>query len=304
MAIYITQTKGLIGSSTLQKQKYLVHAARQQGILPLSLYYYPVDGDSLGELSARQDGILSGVSFGDDIIVQLPTMLGRKYEQSLLDKVNSFRSVSTSKLIIVVSELPAPDNFKNIDKDIKLYNQADVLIVPSVEAGTFLREHGLQVSRLAYLDIWDRNIDLALDCSTFKRTIVTPNEKLAKNIGGEWVQPTSTLVYDLHAAGGYGLLWPVTKYDSGILEGRILASGLPILVNNSSYLARIVERAGIGIAFNDLATVADYVNNSSLEDYQTLANNAGRFSAFIREGGFTSYAISQAVTQINQLKID
>lgn len=302
MAIYITQTKGLIGSPILQRQEYLVNAARQQGILPLSLYYYPVDGDSLGELSARQDGILSGVSFGDDIIVQLPTLLGEKYELSLINKVNSFRSASTSKLIIVVSQLPTLDKSEEVAENIKLYNQADVLIVPSVESGTFLREHGLQVSRLVYLDIWDRNINLALDRSTFKRKIVTPNENLAKKITGEWVRPTSTLVYDLHMAGGYGLLWPSTKYESGILEERILASGLPIIVNNESYLARLVERAGMGISFNDLMTVTDYVKHSSPEDYQTLAANAGRFSAFLREGGFTSHAISQAVAQINQLK--
>lgn len=76
MATYITQTRGLIDQTVLPKQDRLVQAARHQGILPLSLYYYPVTADTAGELSARQDGILSGVAFGDDIIVQLPTMLG------------------------------------------------------------------------------------------------------------------------------------------------------------------------------------------------------------------------------------
>lgn len=298
MATYITQTKGLAGSPTLHKQEYLVTAARRQGILPLSLYYYPVDADSSGELSARQDGILSGVSFGDDIIVQLPTMLGRKYEQTLLDKIGSFRG----KLIIALSSLPASMETAELAADIQLYNRADVLIVPSVEAGTFLREHGLQVARLVYLNVWDQSCALSLARPTFKRQIATTDASLAKQLAGQWVRPSVTTAYDLHAAGGFALLWLAPKYDSEVVTGQVLASGLPILVNRSSYLARIVERAGIGETFADLAAVSAYVDQCTKTDYHALAANAGWFSAFLREGGFTSHAISQAVAFANQLK--
>lgn len=302
MATYITQTQGLIGSPILQKQARLLRAARQQGILPLSLYYYPVETDSDGELSARQDGILSGVSFGDDVIVQLPTLLGGKYEQAFLDKIADFCQASASKLIIAISALPDPAKPKELAQEIQLYNRADVLLVPSVEAGTFLHEHGLRVSRLVYLDVWDREVALNLDSPTFNRQLVTLDAALADRVAGKWVRPSATAVYDLHTAGGFALLWPATKYDSDIAEAQVLASGLPVVVNQKSYLARIVEREGMGLAVPDLATAAAYGAMVTEGNYHQLAANAGRFSAFVRSGGFTSHAISQAVASVNQLK--
>lgn len=299
MTTYITQTRGLIGSSVLQKQSRLVRAARQQGILPFSLYYYPVDADSAGELSARQDGILSGVSFGDDIIVQLPTMLGDRYEQALLDKIANFQQASASKLVIAVTSLPTPSD---LAQQVQFFNRADVLLVPSVEAGTFLQEHGLRVSRLAYLNVWDQKSDVVLTSPQFRRQLVTLDSSLADQTAGLWVRPSVTAAYDLNAAGGYALLWPSTNNDSGIAAAQVLASGLPVLVNRASYLARIVERAGMGIAFADLAAVTAYLARSNAEDYQALVENAGRLSAFVRAGGFTSHAISQAVADINRLK--
>lgn len=224
---------------------------------------------------------------------------GERYEQSLLNKLNNFRQVSNSKLIMVVTTLPAA---ATMAAAIEQYNQADVLIVPSVAAGTRLLAQGLQVSRLGYLNVWDHELELSLPTPSFKRQLVTLDPALAEQVPAQVVAPGPTAVYDLNGAGGFGLIWPATKDESDLTAAAVLASGLPVIVQQDSYLAELIARAGMGVAVADLAAATAYLRQAAAADYQVMAQRAGRFSALVRAGGFTSQTISQALADVSQLK--
>ncbi len=320
MANYITNTCGLFGSDVITKQARLVKQAIRLGVLPLSLYYYPVETDSAEQLSSRLDGILSGFSFGDNLILQMPTMLGERYEHALMEKINVFRQSSNSKLIIAINDVNADRN-----QTVKLindyYNQADSLIVPSAHYGQYLQQLGLENANLFYLRVYDQEStqfnmppvkpnpqlsllttnstveqaarDLGLSVNGFSEDQITPLEQRAK----------------LNQQGGWGIIWPqndaeeFTQQMSPTLEfNQLILAGLPVIVKAGSAVARLVKNHHLGIVSDQLPTALQKIQDLEPAEYEKIQFAVHQLGTLVAKGTFTDQCLMNAFVAVQLRK--
>lgn len=99
MATYITRTIGIMDPQLPHTQGAWLSACQQLQILPVSLFYYPLQAERPEQLNSRLDGILSGVHPNDDFIIQLPIYLADQYLAALVRKIKLVSAVSSTKLI-------------------------------------------------------------------------------------------------------------------------------------------------------------------------------------------------------------
>ena len=131
MKVNITNLYGMSGQSTaLIAQNDVTKLAKQLGFNELSFYFYDIYSDSQSELSRRLDGIMASVGYGDVVIYQSPTWNGREFDQAFISKLK----ILQAKLITFIHDVPPlmfPSNYYLMPEYIDMYNQSDVVIVPS-----------------------------------------------------------------------------------------------------------------------------------------------------------------------------
>lgn len=242
-------------------------------------------------------------------------MLGDRYEDALFGKLAAFRQLGGSKLVIALVSLPNFADDQATARVINRYNQADVLIVPNVTIGTLLRDHGLTVAHLVYLNLWDWPQGLPISSlPAFHQWVSLPSDQgdlataaqqaglpVKKLSGGQNGFDQS---YFLHTAGGYGLIWsPGVMVVPDLGATTIMASGLPILINSDHPLAELVTTTGSGLTCDTLEDTAAQVRSLPAKRYQRLATRAAQLAAYIRRGGFTTHALTQVQTMLEELRI-
>ena len=149
MNIYITRINGLSFSDPVQyKQCMVAEAAYQLGCREMGLYRYSWRDEPDVSLNSRMDGIIAGINAGDIVICQFPTGNGLRYEWSLINHLKMYRS----RIAIFVQE----ENLSALKSAVELYNQAEVLIVPSPAMRRFLRENGIRENmKFIVQEMWD-----------------------------------------------------------------------------------------------------------------------------------------------------
>lgn len=322
MANYITNTKGLIGSPVIQRQSILTQQATKLGILPLSIYYYPVNSDSDGELSSRLDGILSGLSFDDNVILQLPTMLGDRYEQELIQKINIFRQSSATKLIIAIHDvIMDKDKLTRMIK--RYYNQADALILPSVHYGNYLQSLGLIVRQLIYLSDYDKDSDLIFkDYPGNSRNLylLSANEVVQKKAQDERLTIINYSDADLsllekqnemHQQGGIGIIWPNDDKQEFIQKmlpsqelNQFCLAGIPVIVKEGSALSRLVRNHNLGIVSEDLTQAVKTVKKLRSDEYDEMLANVRAITKLIGKGIFASRALIASLHNVQLAQLE
>ena len=314
MSVYITITRGIFGGSIPEKQIRFVNQAAKLGIQQLPLYYYPVASDSDGELSSRLDGILSGFSYNDDIILQMPTLLNEKYDQMLLDKINIFRNESQSKLIMVVHDIEQDSDIIE-EKITNYYNQADVLVLPSASYGFYLQEHGLKVNKLVYFQLYDQRTDSLptppftsqvnfLSSSQVNLELYLDNIKV--NHWGNSEHALESIPYYMNQAGGFGVIIPTEselfaqKMVPPINTFQYLSANLPIITITGTELAHFITHFNLGMTINDLSEIGKRISQVNIDSYQAMALNIQKI---VQAGGFIREALMQAVIMAGLKKI-
>ena len=157
MNVYITKINGLPAQDTSQYvQRMTAEIGHQLGFREMGLYHYNRAGESNESLNARLDGIISGIVWGNDIVIcQFPTGNGFKYEWELVKRLRMYQS----RVIIFihnVGNVVQKDNRVTLEETIRLYNQAEVLIIPSLEMRQFLLDNGIKKDmKFVILEMWD-----------------------------------------------------------------------------------------------------------------------------------------------------
>lgn len=147
MKTYITRINGW---SLRDKSHYVQHMvaelAHQLGCKEMGIFrYYAEDAnwESAESLSSRLDGIIGGINGGDLVICQFPTGNGTRFESELVSRLKAYGG----RIAIWIHELePLADEGKKsiLGRIIGLYNQAEVLIVPTYAMRRWLLENGIQ----------------------------------------------------------------------------------------------------------------------------------------------------------------
>ena len=148
MKINITNIYGMSGQSTaLIAQNETVKIARKLDFHELGFYFYNIYSDSQGELNSRLDGVLAKLGYGDIVVYQSPTWNGREYDQAFIRKCK----ILNTKIITFIHDVPPlmfPSNYYLMPEYIEMYNQSDLVVVPSENMKERLIQEGLTVQKI------------------------------------------------------------------------------------------------------------------------------------------------------------
>lgn len=318
MNVYITKLNGMPLMSTEQYAQHMVAGiAHTLGIREMGIYRYPAEGENAEKRGCRLDGIIAGISAGDIIICQFPTGNGLGFERALVRRLKTYHG----RVVIFIHNLEAmmAENPKGKLQDIiGLYNEAEVLIVPSYRMKQFLINQGIKANmKFVIQEIRDYTTQLRFpDPGKLKREFHfagNPDRfpflntwdyemplKVYSNqeFGGSHVEkmgwmPSDRLLLEL-SKGGLGLVWYDSEYSRRYLSvnnslklSAYLAAGIPVIVPRGISNQCMVEENHLGIAVDTLDEAAETVKNMTEQEYRGYVSAVSQFAPLLRQGFFT-----------------
>ena len=173
MNVYITKLNGMpLISAEQYAQQMVADIAHSIGVREMGIHRYYADDESAENRSRRLDGIIAGINWGDIVICQFPTWNGMGFERALVRHIKAYHG----RIVIFIHDLEAmmSENRRSMLQDtVELYNEAELLIVPSYKMKRFLQEHGVQPGmKFIVQEVWDYTTQMNLTASrTLKREI-------------------------------------------------------------------------------------------------------------------------------------
>lgn len=335
MKINITNLYGMSSQSTaLIAQNETVKIARKLDFHELGFYFYNIYSDSQGELNSRLDGVLAKLGYGDIVIYQSPTWNGREYDQTFIRKCK----ILNTKIITFIHDVPPimfPSNYYLMPEYIEMYNQSDLVIVPSEQMKERLIQEGLTVQKIIIQGMWDHVHDYPLKQPVFQKKLsfagsVERFEHLSNwaysiplHIFSESNQENHNPIVTFRgwktdpellfalSEGGFGLVWGTSENPANEADyyrmnishkvSTYLAAGIPVVVPSYLSNAAFVKEKGLGFVVDSLEEASHLVGSSSKESYQQMVENVKKVSFALREGYFTKKVLVDAVMQVLDL---
>ncbi len=326
MNVYITKLNGMWFMRTQQYAQHMAaDIAHTLGIREMGIYRYNTEGESAENRERRFDGIIAGINAGDMVICQFPTGNGLEFERALVRHIKAYQG----RIMMLIHNLEAmmDENQKDTLKEtIRLYNEAEVLIVPSYRMKQFLLEKGIRAGirfivrelqdyttqlnfldpgklkreihfagnpdRFPFLNTWDYEIPL---------NVYSNQECSGKNVQRkEWL-PSDPLLLKL-SKGGFGLVWYGSEYgrrylcvNSPLKLSAYLAAGLPVIVPRGISGQCMIEENHLGIPVDTLDEAVEIVKSMTEQEYQGYVSAVSRFAPLLRQGLFTKKCLVDAL---------
>lgn len=274
MNIYITRINGLSFGDSMQYKQYMVaEAAHQLGCREMGLYCYSWKDEPDLSLNSRMDGIIAGINAGDIVICQFPTGNGLRYEWSLINHLKMYRS----RIAIFVQE----ENLSELKSAIELYNQAEVLIVPSLAMRCFLSENGIREGmKFIVQEMWDNMTDMQYLHSAGKT-----EEELSSLLKGK-----------------FGVVWYQNEEEQRSMEcnvpfslAKYLASGIPVVVPAGISNQTLLENNHIGLIVNSLKEAEALIDTMEEAEYRKYVQCVEQFAPALRKGFYTKKCLMETI---------
>ena len=326
MNVYITKLNGMSSMSTVQYVQHMAaDVAHTLGIREMGIYRYCADGESAANRARRLDGIIAGINVGDIIICQFPTGNGLGFERALVKHIKAYHG----RIVIFIHNLEAmmAENSEGTLQDIiGLYNEAEVLIVPSLGMKQFLLNQGIRAGmkfiiqeirdyttrlnsldsgklkrefhfagnpdRFPFLNSWDYEIPLQ---------VYSNQECVGKHVQRMGWMPSDRLLLEL-SGGGFGLVWYGNEYgrrylaaNSSLKLSAYLAAGIPVIVPRGISNQCMIEENHLGIAADTLDEAVETVKNMMEQEYRGYVSAVSQFAPLLRQGFFTKKCLVDAL---------
>lgn len=327
MRLHITNLYGISGSSATSVAMHSVAKIAsefaQDAGLEVSIYKYPSRVDNDVELVKRLDGIMSPVSIGDIVILQLPTWNDMRYEERLIDKLKNYQ-VKLIMFIHDVVPLQFDSGEENLRAVINLYNKADVLILPSKKMYECLKEHGLKVEKVCFQTIFDYPLDVGMERHTFQRKMIFTGSPDRFGFVNHYQGKTPIVLYGKKAAdpdsntkcmgerigvsllsemseGGFGLVWAgddqyaYYRLNLPFKATTFLAAGNPLIVQKGIHVADFVKEQEIGWEAESIEEADQLVQSLTEQQYRQTLDNVKRIQFLITHGYYTRKVLTDAV---------
>lgn len=326
MKVFITQLCGHANTIGALNQRTISAAAQQVDILPMSLFYFDASGEPEAELSSRLDGIIGGLSKGDTMIVQTPTGMTSNYEKMFFDKLTSLRQQMNIKLVAIVESLVTSKDTNLIT----LYQQCDVLIVPSQVFANYLQTLGISCPSFIFLDFYDfaPTLDFEQEPKFVTRLnyindqVPLPNElkkstlRLSVFQNQGFVDQGSLhyagsfnddlLLNHINDNGGFGLIWAANEEQEQFLKlasplafSIFISAELPIITKQDYQISSLVEKEKLGLVVDNFDEAVNKVKTLPPEKYQSFAKNVAKVALMTKNGISTKHALIKAIFQAN-----
>lgn len=326
MNIYITKLNGM---SVMSTEQYLQHmtadTAHLLGIREMGVYRYDTGGESAESRGRRFDGMIAGISAGDLVICQFPTWNRLEFERALVRHIKAYHG----RILIFIHSLDVgiSEGSPSVMKDmIQLYNEAEVLIVPSYRMKKFLMEHGIS-SNMKFIvqEMWDYTTQLrTLTQGKLKKEIHFAGNPGGMQFPDRWnyeiplkiysdqeycgshVQklgwmPPDRLLMEL-SKGGFGIEWYGDEHgrqylamNNSLKLSTYLAAGIPVIVPRGISNQCMIQENHLGIVADTLEDVVHIVNNMTEQEYHGYTASVEQFAQLLREGFFTRKCLVDAI---------
>ena len=329
MQYHISKLNGHALSSTAQiGQHDVCKIAHDMGFHELSFYAYNTAADSDIELSKRLDGIIAGLSHGDLVVFQSPSWLDFRFDKAFFEKLNNYYNIKKVIFVHDIQPLMFKGNYYLIDQIISMYNQADVLILPSVKMYQRLLLEGLNHNRIIFQEMWDQYSDFTPIRPQYKPVLQFAGDINKFKFTQNWNYDTDIYAYcqsdqensnrhvhclgwmshyvlndELAKRGGFGIVWSDDDSVSAYLKTCIshkmstyILAGIPMIV--PAYLANsyIISNNRLGFVVNNLDEAIEMVEKTDNDTYNQLVQNVINFRPLISDGYFTRRVLSDAVS--------
>lgn len=338
MRIHITNIYGMTGTA-IKCQHMVANIVKTFfHFNELSIYHFRANSDSKEKFANRLDGIMASVSYKDldnIVIFQFPTWNGIAFDEALVRQLKTHRRLKTIFFIHDVTPLMFEQNRYLLNRYVDLYNQADLIILPSQAMVDFLRSEGMRVSKVIVQKMWDSMISIDDGIiPQFRRVFNfagnTNEEKFSfvKNwkynsvklaVTAEesdwnskenivfmgWFDNQNLLAETLRKNGGFGLLWTEDSLWGNYMKlnacdklSLYLASGIPVVVHSSIPAAGTILNNKLGIVVDSLNEAVDRVEHMREEQYNQMVNEIGIYGELLRQGYFTKKIMIDAVFKL------
>ncbi len=328
MNVYITKMNGAPWNPLQNRQLMIAKIAHEMGCREMGIFCYNGSKESIESLKVRIDGIIAGLSWGVDIVIcQFPTGNGLKFERELLNRLKIYQ-IRVVIFIHDADSIVRESNQEILSEKIRLYNQAEVLVVPSLMMRQFLLDNGIRKDmKFVIQEIWDYLLDMSFfGTPQFRKEIhftgivefegmrnwsydlllklyeVSGNqEQNVNNIGN---LPSGELISVL-SKGGFGLIWyqdttsrQAMEYSASFELSRYLAAGIPVIVPAGILNQTLIERNHLGIAVNSLDEAIAVIEAMTEAEYQEYVKCVGQFAQILRKGYYTKKCLIETVQAV------
>lgn len=330
MNIHITNLYNLGGTATLA-QSGVTKIAKSIGIQEMSIRRENFFEDYWNTISHNQDGSIAALRYGDIVIFQYPSWNGTDYDKTFVNKIKAY--IGTKLIIFVqdVQKLMADCNQHMMDVEIGIFNNADLLILPSEQMYKCLLNNGLHENiPVLFQKIWEMpGLPSFKNHCNIKRMVFTGNSKRfpfveeyhgkikmelfdgqkpnryndASFVWRGFYDPDK-LMYEL-SKGGYGLVWCDEYYFDRYYSinqphklGFILASGIPVIVRKGCVHEEFIENNGLGFAVKSLNEAEDLISCTTDEEYYKMIDNISKYQYILLNGIYTKKILTEAVIEV------
>jgi len=324
MKIHITNIYNQLGTQGIAQQK-IAKVAKEMGFHEMGLFRYNTDYDSDSELGTRLDGIIASLQWGDIVFVQSPSWNGLRYDSRFMRKIKAYRDVKVAVFVHDVIPLAFDSGEGNLRATINIYNQADLIIVPSQHMLDFLRQHGLTVKHQMVQEIWDYPISFELGTPAYHKRIFFTGAPSRFPFISDWKYQTPMVLYtgvdfsteglniELHgyqketvllselSVGGYGLVWPSDEANTyyqmvqPYKVGSYLAAGIPVIMQKGLGPEQTILKNGLGFVVDNLEEANQIVQSTSEDEYNQMVHRIAEFNTLVKDGWFTKKMLTDAV---------
>lgn len=324
MNLYITRLNG-VENQAKYMQCMTAEIAHWIGFREMGIYYYNANAESDGNRSVRYDGMIAGISPGDVVVFQFHTWNGLKFERGLVDRVKAYHG----RVVIFVHTVEAlmirSSGFM-LGETVELFNQAEVLIVPSYAMKRFLVDSGIRPDmKFVVQEMWDyttcisftrepvfrkeihcaggfdfhtiQNWNSGVALKVYNSSMVVPSQNVI-NMG---TIKTEELLIAL-SKGGFGLEWyqdeqayKYMKYGNSLSLSRYLAAGIPVVVPTGISCQKLIEDNHLGLAVNSLDEAVGAIEDMSELGYREYVQHVGQFAIALRNGYYTKKCLINSV---------
>lgn len=274
MNTYITRINGLSFQNLRQYQQYMVaDIAHRLGCREMGLYCYDWKDEPDASLNSRMDGIIAGINAGDLVICQFPTGNGSRYEWSLIRHLKMYRS----RIAIFIQE----ERLSEIRRSVELYDQAEVLIVPSPAMREFLQRNGIRENmKFIVQEIWD-------DTESMQSLRTAENRR----------ENTCSLL-----KGRFGAVWYRDEEERRSMEHYVpflltdyLVSGIPVVVPSGISNQTLIENNHLGLAVDSLEEAEMLIDIMEDTEYQRYVQSVEQFIPALRRGYYTQKCLVETM---------
>lgn len=322
MNVYVTKLNGTDSKEISQyKQWMIAEIAHQLGFREMGIYRYDGRTESADSLNGRLDGIIAGIQWGKDVVVcQFPTGNGFKFEWELVNRLKFYRS-----RVVIFNHDPGVIVRESslVAQTIRLYNQAEVLIVPSLAMRQFLLDSGIRKDmRFVIQEMWDCTTDrYYFGLPQFRREIhfigsdgldgisewnhALPLKQYAdSSVQGKYEYQIEKVTCEL-SKGGFGLVWyqdsdsrQEMEYGVSFNLARYLVAGIPVIAPAGISNQTLIEKNHLGLIVNSLDEAAVSVETMSESEYQGYIQAVRQFAPALRNGYYMKKCLVDAVLAV------